>query len=248
MLAQDDVDSNADITASIVTTATAPLPIDTTVSGVVTIFYDVTDSFGNQAETKSRVVEVFFYFIELQKWLKTSSDLNFIKEFLRSNSWKGNFMFISPNALMFSRSCASETLSRWIRFFSEKWKRRINNRLSCHQYFQVLSLFPEGQGCPDDIPPVIILNGSPLKKNNIVQQCDEFVDPFATAFDNLDGDITANIETTVLPSPVNTDSPGIFTIFYDVMDSSGNSAETQSRVVQVCFLMPKRRLEFTSAF
>ena len=65
--ATDDVDSNADITASIVTTATAPLPIDTTVSGVVTIFYDVTDSFGNQAETKSRVVEVFFYFIELQK-------------------------------------------------------------------------------------------------------------------------------------------------------------------------------------
>lgn len=72
--ATDDIDSNAVVTANIVTTATAPLPIDTTAPGVVTIFYNVEDSFGNQAETKSRVVEVSLC-VESKKWLKISSDL-----------------------------------------------------------------------------------------------------------------------------------------------------------------------------
>lgn len=55
-VASDNFDDDLELTAAI--TTGGDFPLDTTVLGVFTIVFDVADSAGNQAETKSRIVEV----------------------------------------------------------------------------------------------------------------------------------------------------------------------------------------------
>ena len=92
---------------------------------------------------------------------------------------------------------------------------------------------PEPEPNPDPVtppadttPPVITLLGTnPV----ILFVGDTFKDPGATANDNVDGDLSANITTT---STVNTAIAGTYTVIYHVSDTSGNSA-SRSRTVQV---------------
>jgi len=79
---------------------------------------------------------------------------------------------------------------------------------------------------PDTTPPVITLNGdNPLYLN----VGDEFVDPGATATDDVDGDLTEQI---VVTGSVDTSKPGEYTLTYTVSDSAGNEA-TETRTVIV---------------
>lgn len=79
----------------------------------------------------------------------------------------------------------------------------------------------------DFIAPVITLNGSA----NITTFIDTaFADPGATAFDDVDGDITNKIVRTGLIKP---DSVGIYTLYYNVSDSAGNAAQEVTRVVTI---------------
>jgi uncharacterized repeat protein (TIGR01451 family) len=81
-------------------------------------------------------------------------------------------------------------------------------------------------------PPVITLVGAnPI--NLIVGQ--NFTDPGATAFDQEDGDITANIVKT---GGVNTAVAGTYTITYNVSDSQGLAAVPVSRTVNVVLNVP----------
>jgi len=83
------------------------------------------------------------------------------------------------------------------------------------------------KGVFDSIAPVISLNGN---ANVSIVQGAAYNDAGATAQDNIDGDITANI--TVV-NPVNTAVVGSYTITYNVSDAAGNAAAQASRVVQV---------------
>lgn len=77
----------------------------------------------------------------------------------------------------------------------------------------------------DKEPPVITLNGEdPM----IVFVGDPFADPGATATDNVDG----NVRVTATGS-VNTSAPGVYTITYTAVDSSGNRADPVTRTVEV---------------
>ena len=79
----------------------------------------------------------------------------------------------------------------------------------------------------DETPPAIILNGNnPLG----VEQGSIFSDPGATAIDARDGDITSDI---VVIGSVDTNIPGLYTLSYNVSDTSGNAATTVSRSVVV---------------
>ncbi|OUM88457.1 DUF5011 domain-containing protein [Caldibacillus debilis] len=79
---------------------------------------------------------------------------------------------------------------------------------------------------PDTTPPVITLNGdNPLYLN----VGDEFVDPGATATDDVDGDLTEQI---VVTGSVDTSKPGEYILTYTVSDSAGNEA-TETRTVIV---------------
>lgn len=79
----------------------------------------------------------------------------------------------------------------------------------------------------DDIEaPVITLNGDAEIELNVGESYKELG---ATAEDNVDGDLTDEIEIT---GEVNTDIPGKYTITYTVSDAAGNVA-TKTRVVYV---------------
>ncbi len=77
-------------------------------------------------------------------------------------------------------------------------------------------------------PPVITLIGDPMID---VIQGDTYVDQGATASDNIDGDISANI--IVGGDIVDTNVVGTYTITYNVSDNAGNTAVEVTRTVNV---------------
>lgn len=79
----------------------------------------------------------------------------------------------------------------------------------------------------DTEKPIITRNGNAII-NLLVG--DPYIDAGATAVDNIDGDITANI---VVVNPVTTALAGTYTITYAVSDAAGNVAEKISRTVNV---------------
>lgn len=79
---------------------------------------------------------------------------------------------------------------------------------------------------PDTVAPTITLLGdNPMR----VALGEAFVDPGATAKDDQDGDITANIQAT---DDVDTQTEGTYTVTYTVSDAAGNTA-TETREVIV---------------
>lgn len=84
----------------------------------------------------------------------------------------------------------------------------------------------------DTLPPVITLAGSP----SVFVECgDAYVDAGASAFDSCDGDLTAGISATGM---TNTNVPGVYTVRYTVVDSSGNAAIEVTRIVTVADTLP----------
>ncbi len=81
-------------------------------------------------------------------------------------------------------------------------------------------------GLGDRTAPVISLNGA---RTIVIDAGDIYVDPGATATDDVDGDITANI---VVNNPVDGKVIGSYTVSYAVTDRAGN-AEQATRSVQV---------------
>ena len=79
----------------------------------------------------------------------------------------------------------------------------------------------------DTTAPVITLIG---ESEITIEQGGNFTDPGATAADNVDGNITANI---VVGGTVDTTAPGIYTLTYNVSDAAGNAAAQVMRVVTV---------------
>jgi hypothetical protein len=79
---------------------------------------------------------------------------------------------------------------------------------------------------PDTTAPVVSLNGSPIMTIN---QGDAWSDPGATALDNVDGDLTAQIVET---GSVDSSTPDLYTLTYTATDAAGNTGSA-SRVVTV---------------
>ncbi|WP_152603845.1 immunoglobulin-like domain-containing protein, partial [Jejuia pallidilutea] len=79
----------------------------------------------------------------------------------------------------------------------------------------------------DVTAPIITLNGSSSISLNVG---DVYIEQGATALDNLDGDITADI---VITDNVNTLIAGTYFVDYNVSDASGNLANTVTRTVNV---------------
>ncbi len=80
---------------------------------------------------------------------------------------------------------------------------------------------------PDSIAPVIILNGDSVMD---VPLNGAFSDPGAVATDNVDGDISANIQIT---GTVDTAVSGTYLLYYDVTDTAGNAADQVIRTVNI---------------
>jgi hypothetical protein len=84
----------------------------------------------------------------------------------------------------------------------------------------------------DVIAPVITLLGS----NPVTVECGAtYTDAGATAHDNDDGDISAKMAVV---NPVDTKTPGVYTITYNVTDTAGNPAAEVTRTVNVTDTTP----------
>ncbi|MCF8368715.1 MAG: DUF5011 domain-containing protein [Bacteroidales bacterium] len=92
-----------------------------------------------------------------------------------------------------------------------------------------LTLILAFQACKetDDVPPVINLKGADSLDHilNVV-----YLDAGATAFDEVDGDISDNLYAD---NQVNDNLLGEYFVTYHVVDKSGNEATPKSRYVQV---------------
>ncbi|MDP5172876.1 MAG: malectin domain-containing carbohydrate-binding protein, partial [Bacteroidia bacterium] len=86
---------------------------------------------------------------------------------------------------------------------------------------------------PDLAPPVIILLGADPQDLSVG---DSYTELGATASDNVDGDISANI--VIDASAVNTTTPGSYPVTYNVSDAAGNAAITATRTVNVNAVAP----------
>ncbi|MEO0900784.1 MAG: immunoglobulin-like domain-containing protein [Bacteroidota bacterium] len=92
-----------------------------------------------------------------------------------------------------------------------------------------VSLVEGGSGGVDTTPPVITLEGDSVVNLEVGDPA--FVDPGATATDNVDGNITANI--AVGGDTVDTNVAGTYIITYNVSDAAGNPATEVTRTVNV---------------
>ncbi|MFA5126419.1 MAG: immunoglobulin-like domain-containing protein [Patescibacteria group bacterium] len=99
-----------------------------------------------------------------------------------------------------------------------------DDQAACYlHYVPPMPSWPE----PDTVPPVITLLGSnPVD----IYVGDSYTDAGATASDDIDGDISANI---VLSGTVNTSTVGAYILTYDVSDAAGNPAVPVTRTVNV---------------
>lgn len=80
----------------------------------------------------------------------------------------------------------------------------------------------------DTTPPEITLLGEAILNQN---EGVAFIDPGATANDNIDGDISANI--VVGGDPVDINTIGVYEITYNVSDATGNTATELKRTVNI---------------
>lgn len=94
---------------------------------------------------------------------------------------------------------------------------------------------------PDTTIPVITLLGD---SNIDIHIGENYVDSGATAMDDVDGDITANI---IISGSVDTGTLGTYTISYDVADIGGNNAVEVTRTVNVIenIVIPVPDVNFT---
>ena len=106
--------------------------------------------------------------------------------------------------------------------FSVRAKDAAGNVSSASNTVNVTTLTP-----PDTTPPVITLNGSSTINLNVG---DTYTEQGATATDNVDGNITANI---VITGTVNTSAAGTYLVNYNVSDAAGNAATQVTRTVIV---------------
>jgi len=79
----------------------------------------------------------------------------------------------------------------------------------------------------DKVIPTINLNGDYYLT---LAFGEDFIDPGATALDDVDGNITADL---IVAGIVNSDKAGEYPITYDVLDSNGNEAIQVTRIVKV---------------
>jgi len=111
-----------------------------------------------------------------------------------------------------------------------------NNAETVKRWVEVVKTQPSL--CVDVEPPTLKIVGKFLKKYNTVQQCEPYIDPGATASDNVDNDeeITGRISVALKsgkPLPLDTSKVGTFILEYNVADLAGNDAEPVTRIVQV---------------
>jgi len=211
--AADNIDG--DITASISTTGS----VTSGTVGSYILTYNVSDASGNAAITVSRtitVVDTTVPVITLIGGTPYNQELNTV--------------FTDPGAT--ALDAPSEDLTSSITIVGS-----VNTSLAGTYTLTYNVTDTEGNAAVSVIRDVVVADtGAPtitiLGDNPLAQELGSaFTDPGATASDAIDGDISLNI--VIAGDSVNTALSGTYNITYNVVDSVGNAAPTETRTVTV---------------
>jgi len=211
--ASDNYDG--DLTSSIVTVN----PVDTNTLGTYTVTYDVNDSNGNAATQVTRNVTVVD---------TTAPTLNGTPSDMTVEATSGSgaaVVFTDPTAtdavdsapVVGCTPASGSTFALGTTLVNCTATDASGN--SASETFNVT--------VQDTTAPFIFLTGS---ANVTIEAGAVYSDAGATAVDNVNGNLTANITTV---NPVNTAVIGTYTVTYDVNDTAGNAATQVTRTVNV---------------
>ena len=206
--------ADGDLTANIVTSGS----VDANLAGTYTLSYNVSDSQGNPASTVSRTVVVADRTPPVIS-LTGSSTVNVEQGSSYTDAGATASDIIDGNLsanITVSGSVNTSLSGSYILNYNVS--DNAGNAATTVSRTVIVS---------DTTRPVISLIGS----NPLAHEVGTiFVDPGATASDNLDGNLSANINVT---GSVNPNIVGTYTLSYNVSDSAGNAATTVTRTVDV---------------
>jgi hypothetical protein len=212
--ASDVVDG--DVTSLILTVG---LPVDTSTVGSYTVTYDVSDAAGNPATQVSRTVDVVLDGVPPVITLVgvTPVDVEAGSVYVDAGATAldnvdgdltGSIVTVNP--------VDTSALGSYVVTYDV-----VDS--SGNPAIQVVRTV----NVVDTTAPVITLLGDPVVTVDVFVS---YSDAGATAWDEVDGDLTASILTV---NPVDTDVVGAYTVTYDVSDASGNAATQVVRTVEV---------------
>ena len=210
--ANDDFDG--DVTDQLVIDASA---LNTSIIGEYLVTYDVTDTAGNQGETKVRTVRVADTtapVITLSGGdLQIPAGQAYLEPgYAANDNYDGN---ITGSVIVGGNVDYNAVGSYTLTYDVDDAAGNTADRK-----IRVVEV-------TDQTPPEITLVG-----NNVIMEAgDSFNDPGYMASDNIDGDITGNV--IVNSTNLNTNVVGTYTITYNVADAQGNPAPQVSRIVEV---------------
>ncbi|ATX82288.1 Cytochrome c2 [Mariprofundus ferrinatatus] len=199
--ASDDVDG--DISASIRSVST----LDTSKPGTYAVAYNVNDAAGNAAASVFRFVKV----------------VEAAAEPAAEPAVKAAPEPVAPAATAVTAPAVETVIEDTAEPATEPAVETVVE--------EVAEPAPETKPAPaakaDTRPPVIKLRG---EASISINEGEEFIDPGATAWDMVDGNLTSRIRVS---GEVNTSRPAAYMISYNVSDRAGNSAKKVSRFVTV---------------
>lgn len=250
--ALDNIDG--DITANIITVN----PVNTAVIGTYTVTYNVSDAAGNPAVEVTRTVNVVappdldapilqsFSSTTIDGTYGPGSSINITTTFdepLGAGSNATVVLNTIPTELIALSLVSINTLSGTyvvgatgsnqnttdltVASISAMNVTDVTGNLQSATTLPTNNIADTSNIVVDTIAPVITLLG--VSPENVVQDT-VYTDSGATALDNVDGDLTANIVTV---NPVDISVIGTYTVTYNVSDAAGNLAVEVTRTVNV---------------
>ncbi len=222
--ATDNVDNSATITANIVINNSS---VNTAVVGTYSVTYNVSDAAGNAAVPVTRTVNVVAVadttkpVITLNGLGSVTLDVGsaYVEAGATATDNVDNSATITANIVINSSSVNTALVGVYSVTYNVS-DAAGNAAVQVTRTVNVVAV-------ADTTKPVINLTGS---SSLIVEVGIPYVDAGATASDNIDGDITANIVTA---NPVNTAVVAIYSVTYNVTDAAGNLATQVTRTVSV---------------
>ncbi len=209
-------DKDGDITASIITSGS----VNTAAAGTYLVNYNVSDAAGNAATQVTRTVNVIPDTTAPIITLIGSSTINlnvgdvYVEQGATASDDKDGDITAS---IIISGSVNTAAAGTYL----------VNYNVSDAAGNVATQVTRTVNVIPDTTVPVITLVGSSIINLNVG---DVYTDQGATANDNKDGDITANIVTT---GSVDTNTAGTYLVNYNVSDAAGNAATQVTRTVNV---------------
>ncbi len=189
--------------------------VDVNTLGRYYIYYDATDTTGNEATTRIRHVDVVDTTLPVLTLTGSSNITLEVGSIYNEPGATVTDNYDTSPTVTTSGTVDTNTVGTYIVTYSST--DTSGNTASIQRTVNIV----------DSVIPVITMTGN---STEYVEYGSAYVDPGATASDNYDGNITADIVTV---NPVDVGTLGTYYITYNVSDSSGNNAVSITRTVIV---------------